>query len=162
MDIIWSYCLVGIITIVLLIIRTINSKILKDFMKQYPTGKKYMVFKKDFFYTVARIALICTIIINGMTLYGHSRFNIPSIIMTILLIIMCILSGISFIAIDENKHFNIAGYNIEEENIKDIKIKEGKNKLTCMILFNEEMNGYQGMEFYLFGKNRQAFVADIE
>lgn len=162
MDIIWSYCLVGVITLVLLIIRTINSRLLKNFMEQYPTGKKYMVFKKDFFYTVARIAVVCTIIINGMTLYGHGRLNIPSIIMTILLIIMCILSGISFIAINEKKHFNIAGYNIEEDNIKDIKIKEGKKRLTCTILFNEEMNGYQGMEFYLFGKNRHEFVADME
>ena len=148
MDIIWSYCLVGVITLVLIIIRLINNNLLKKFMEEYPKGKKYVVFKKDFFFTVARIAVICTLVINAMTLYGHNRLNVPSIIMAILLIIMCLLSGISFIAIHEKKHFNIAGYNIEDENIKDIRIKEGKKKLTCTILFNEEMNGYQGMEFY--------------
>ncbi|WP_053985547.1 hypothetical protein [Niameybacter massiliensis] len=162
MDIIWSYCLVAIITLVLVIIRLINNKILKNFMEEYPSGKKYVIFKKDFFFTVAKIATICTIIINVMTVYGHSRLNVSSIVMTILLITMCLLSGMSFVALNEDKHFNISGYELEESNIKDIKIKEGKRKVTCTILFNEEMNGYQGMEFYLFGKNRQLFIEQIE
>lgn len=162
MDIVWSYCLIGIITLVLLIIRIINSKLLERFMQTYPTCKKYIIFKKDFFYTIARLATVCTIIINSMTLYGHSRLNGSSIIMTLFLVIMCMLSGISFIAIDEEKHFNIGGYTIEEDHIKDIKIKEGKKRLTCTILFKEEMNGYQGMEFYIIGKKMKEFITQIQ
>ena len=105
MDIIWSYCLVAIITLVLVIIRLINNKILKKFMEEYPSGKKYVIFKKDFFFTVAKIATVCTIIINVMTVYGHSRLNVSSIVMTILLITMCLLSGMSFVALNEDKHF---------------------------------------------------------
>lgn len=131
-------------------------------MEKHPEGTKYVVFKKDFFYTVAKLAVLITLIINGMTLYGHSRLNVPSIVMTLFVVMMCLLSGISFVIVDGKKHFDISGYELSEENVKDIKIKEHKMRLSCTILFNEEINGYQGMEFYLFGKDKQKFIDQIE
>ncbi|MEG0952712.1 MAG: hypothetical protein RSE96_12380, partial [Niameybacter sp.] len=114
MDIVWSYCLIAIITLVLVIIRLINNKLLKQFMEKHPEGTKYVVFKKDFFYTVAKLAVLITLIINGMTLYGHSRLNVPSIVMTLFVVMMCLLSGISFVIVDGKKHFDISGYELSE------------------------------------------------
>lgn len=162
MDLIWSYVLILVIILVLIAIRLLNNKILDEFMVEHDTAKKYLVFKKDFFWTVTKISVVCTILINGLMFYGHQRINYQSIMLTLLIIMMCILSGISFVAVDEKKAFNIAGYNLEENQIKDIKIKKRKNRLDCTILFKEEMNGYQGMEFYVFDKEKEEFFNKIK
>lgn len=162
MDLIWSYVLILVILLVLITIRVINNKIVNEFMREHDTAKKYLIFKKDFFWTVTKISVVCTILINGLMLYGHQRINIQSIILTCLVIIMCVLSGISFVAVDEKRAFNIAGYNLDEDQIKDIKIKEHKNRLSYTVLFKEEMNGYQGMEFYVFGTQKEAFAKSIK
>lgn len=162
MDIIWSYVLILVITLVLVAIRMINDKIIKDFMNSHQNAKKYLIFKKDFFWTVTKISIVCTVIINGLMLYGHHRVNAQSIIITLLVIFMCALSGINFAVVDERKAFNIAGYSLEEDFIKDIKIKDHKKRLTCTVLFKEEMNGYQGMEFYVFGSKKEEFIKQIE
>ena len=162
MDLIWSYALILVILLVLITIRVINNKIVNEFMREHDTAKKYLIFKKDFFWTVTKISAVCTILINGLMFYGHQRINNQSIILTLLILIMCVLSGISFVAVDEKKAFNIAGYNLEEDQIKDIKIKEHKNRLSCTVLFKEEMNGYQGMEFYVFGTQKESFAKLIK
>lgn len=162
MEIIWSYVLIAIITLVLITIRMLNNKIVNDFLKEHETAEKYVIFKKDFFFTVAKICVVCTILINGLTLYGHQRMNTQSIVLTFLIIGMCLISCMSFVAVDENKAFNIAGYLVEEDAIKDIQIKEHKNRLTCKVLFKEEINGYQGMEFCIFGQKREAFINKVE
>ncbi|MFQ9695931.1 MAG: hypothetical protein ACLRY5_03785, partial [Zhenhengia sp.] len=69
MEIIWSYVLIAIITLVLITIRMLNNKIVNDFLKEHETAEKYVIFKKDFFFTVAKICVVCTILINGLTLY---------------------------------------------------------------------------------------------
>lgn len=110
MEIIWSYVLIAVITFVLITIRVLNNQIVNDFMKEHETAEKYVIFKKDFFYTVAKVCVVCTILINGLMLYGHQRINSQSIILTCLILAMCAISCISFVAIDKNKAFNIAGY----------------------------------------------------
>lgn len=162
MEIIWSYVLIAVITLVLITIRLLNNKIVDGFMKEHEAAQKYVIFKKDFFFTVAKVCVVCTILINGLMLYGHQRINGQSILLTCLILAMCLISCISFVAIDENKAFNIAGYAVDEEAIKDIQIKEHKNRLSCTVLFKEEINGYQGMEFCVFGQKREAFIKQIE
>ena len=162
MEIIWSYVLIVVITLVLITIRVINNKLVSNFLEEYGTAEKYVIFKKDFFFTVAKICVIFTILINGLTLYGHQRINVQSIILTALIIGMCLISCISFVAVDDHKVLNIAGYLIKEEAIKEIKLKDYKNHLSCKILFEEEINGYQGMEFCLFGQKRQTFKNKVQ
>lgn len=162
MEIVWSYVLIVLITLVLVTIRVINNKLVNNFLKEHETAEKYTIFKKDFFFTVAKICVVVTIIINGLTIYGHQRLNIQSILLTLLIIGMCLISCISFVAVDDQKIFHIAGYLINENAIETIKLKEYKSRLNCKILFKEEINGYQGMEFCLFGQKRQTFKNKVQ
>ena len=162
MEIVWSYVLIILITLVLITIRIINNRLVNNFLEEHETAEKYRIFKKDFFFTVAKICVIVTILINGLTLYGHQRINLQSIILTLLIIGMCLISCISFVAVDEHKVLNIAGYLINQEAIEEIKFKEHKNHLSCKILFKEEINGYQGMEFCLFCQKRQTFKNKVQ
>ncbi|WP_054743022.1 hypothetical protein [Cellulosilyticum ruminicola] len=65
MDIKWSYYLIALIYVLVLVLRCINMQKAAQFKKEHGTLLKFFTIKKDFFTTVAIICSIVAIGING-------------------------------------------------------------------------------------------------
>ncbi|MHC1750215.1 MAG: hypothetical protein AB9856_18255 [Cellulosilyticaceae bacterium] len=162
MDMKWTYLLAVIIYGVLFAIKMINKKISYDFTKglvKQPIAMKG--FKKDFYSSVAIICIVISIGINvATTLTGHG-INIDSIIVTILVMGMAFISGMTHIFVNEEKEMCIAGYILKKGDIKSFKEK-GSRKLTQEIIFAEPIGGYDGIVIKVPANQKKQFIDCIQ
>lgn len=162
MDMKWTYLLTIIIYGVLIAIKLINKKISYDFTRKLENPPIQMKgFKKDFYSSVAVTCIVIAVGINLATILTGHGVNVDSIIVTLLVIGMACISGMTHIFIDNNEKICIAGYILKKGDIKSFKAK-GKNKLTQEITFTEPIGGYEGIVINILGNQKEQFVTCIE
>ena len=156
MDIKWSYYLVMLIYVLVIVLRLINQSKTSHFQKEHTHVLKFFTIKKDFFTTVTIICTIVTLLINTAALVGGKALNTNSIIITLLVIGFTIINSFSSILLDESdKIAMFYGYTLEEGEIEALKSKEKANRTIYDITFTKEIDSYNYAKIIVFGKERQ-------
>ncbi len=155
MDIKWSYYLIALIYVLVLVLRCINMQKAAQFKKERGTVLKFFTIKKDFFTTVAIICSIVAIGINGAALIGGKALNANSIIITLLVIGFTAVNSFTSILLDEeSKSVLFYGYTIEEGEVESLKVKEKSNRTIYDITFTKEIDSYNYAKLIVYGNER--------
>lgn len=162
MDLKWSYYLIVIIYFILIALEVLNKKKAQEFKKNHEKVQQYKAYKKDFFTTVAKICLVLSVIINGLCLYGGNALNWNSLIITVAIIGMALITSNIQILVSEEGEFNIGGLDLNATDIKDFETKKRKNRTKNSIVFQDTINGYEGIEFYLNEGQSDKFLENIK
>lgn len=158
MDIRWSYCLIGIIYVLVLGLRAVNFIRRKQFEKEHTDSIQVFSIKKDFFTTVSIICTVVTLGINGAALIGGKPINLSSIIVTLLVIGFTVINSFTYILFSEQAgQVVFLGYTLRQGDIESLKIKERSKRITFNMTFSKDIDGYNYTKVMIFGKNRKAF-----
>lgn len=162
MDLKWSYYLIVIIYFILIALEVLNKKKAQEFKKNHEKVQQYKAYKKDFFTTVAKICVVLSVIINGLCLYGGNTLNWNSLIITVAIIGMALITSNIQILVSEEGEFNIGGLDLNAADIKDFESKKRKNCTKNSIAFQDNINGYEGIEFYLSEGQSDKFLENMK
>lgn len=155
MDIKWSYYLIALIYVLVLVLRCINMQRASRFKKEHTTHLKFFTIKKDFFTTVAIICTIVAIGINGAALIGGKSPNANSIIITLLVIGFTMINSFTSILLDEEANTALFyGYTIGEGEVESIKVKEKSKSTVYDITFTKEVDSYNYAKIIVYGNER--------
>lgn len=155
MDIKWSYYLIALIYVLVLVLRCINMQKAAHFKKEHTTYLKFFTIKKDFFTTVAIICSVVTIGINGAALIGGKALNMNSIIVTLLVIGFTIINSFTTILLDEENNMTLFyGYTIGEGEVESLKVKEKSKRTIYDITFTKEVDSYNYAKLIVYGNER--------
>lgn len=162
MDIRWSYYLIIALYCVLGILKWLNGRDLKTFKNTHQEIVCFKGVKKDFFATVAIICTVITVAINGAALMAGKPFILSSVFITLCIIGMALLTTrIQVLTTNEGRLW-VDGTSLLSSDIKEVIIKEKKAKTQYQIVFENPINGYDGVAFALSGEQRQAFTTYIQ
>ena len=143
MDMKWTYLLAVIIYGVLVLIKIINKKINHDFIKALEAPPiKFVGFKKDFYSSIAMICIVVSIGINLASVLTTHPINWDSIMVTILVIGMAFISGMTNIYVGNDNTVCIGGYIFKKGDIASIHLKNKKGN-SQEIIFKEDIGGFQ-------------------
>ncbi|PHV71952.1 hypothetical protein CS063_00300 [Sporanaerobium hydrogeniformans] len=165
MDIKWSYYLIGLIYILVIVLKMINNSKSKTFKEQYPKAIKILILKRDFFTTVSLCCTVGTLFINGAALWGNKPFNTSSLLITFLVLGFTYFNSVSTLFIDEEAHKAfLIGYELCPEEIESHKVKVKKNMNFYEMNFTKEIDSYNYIKFISFGqnKNKIEFLWDVK
>lgn len=159
MDIKWSYYLIGVIYILVIILKIINTTKVQQFKKENNQAMKLLTIKKDFFTTVSLICIIVTFFINTAALMGEKPINKPSILITLLVIGFTFINSVLNIFLSqENEIVLLLGYELKKGEIEHLKVKERKLFTSYDMTFSKEIDSYNYAKLLVFGKQREALT----
>lgn len=161
MDIKWSYYIIAALYGIIILLKVLNANEQTQFKKTDSEALVYKIYKKDFFYTIAVVCTAITVLINGVSILAGKPLVIESIIITLLIVGMAYLTGNIEMLTTAQGTLLIDGTKIEMSNIKEVIIKEKKEKTQYHILFEQPINGYEGIEFALKGEKQKEFTQYI-
>ncbi len=157
MDIKWSYYLIVIIYVLVIILRLANSLSTQRYKKQHNDYKAVFSIKKDFFTTVSMACLVTTIAINIAALLGGRPINKDSIIITLLVMGFTLINSCYMVFFSETSTSVCwLGYELNSGEIEDLKIKEGRIKTTLSMTLTKEIDSYNYAKLVVFGLNKKA------
>nr|WP_302596006.1 hypothetical protein [uncultured Cellulosilyticum sp.] len=163
MDIKWSYYLIALIYVLVIVLRLINMGKATKFKEEHVSHLKFFTIKKDFFTTVTIICIVVTVAINGAALIGGKNLNMNSIIITLLVIGFTLINSFTSILLDEEGNKALFyGYTIEEGEIESLKAKEKSKKTIYDITFTKEVDSYNYAKLIVYGSNREKLKAAFE
>lgn len=157
MDIKWSYYLIIILYVIIFLLKYLNKHQHQIFRKTHENVGVYKVHKRDFFYTIAVMCTLITLFINGAALLAGKPLVISAFIITLLIIGMAYLTGRIELLTTENGLILIDGTTIQSDHVKEVVIKNKKAKTHYEILFQEPINGYEGITFDISGNKQSVF-----
>lgn len=156
MDIKWSYYLIILIYMLVIILRLVNSLSAQKYKKQHQDYKAVFSIKKDFFTTVSIACLVTTVAINSAALIGGRPINKSSIIITILVIGFTLINSCYKIYFsEESTSVCWLGYEINAGEIEELKIKEGQMKTVISMTLSKEIDSYNFAKLVVFGKDKK-------
>ncbi len=156
MDIKWSYYLIAIIYVLVLVLRLMNIISARRFKNQYKDCKSVFSIKKDFFTTVSTACIATTIAINGAAMIGRRPINKDSILITILVIGFTIINSCyTVLFAEEEGCVCYLGYQLKQGDIEELKIKEGRLKTTVSMTLTKEIDSYNYTKLMIFGNNKK-------
>ena len=155
MNIKWSYYLIGLIYILVIVLKVINKNKSQAFKEQYPEAIKILILKRDFFTTVSLCCIIATLFINGAALCGGKALNISSLLVTVLVLGFTYFNSLSYIllSVEQNKAC-LFGYELIPEEIENHKVKSHKKMSFYEMTFNKEIDSYNYVKLIAFGENK--------
>ena len=163
MDIKWSYCLIGVIYILVAILKMINAMKTREFKDGKRKIIKLLVIKRDFFTTVSIICIFVTIFINGAAFKGGKPLNKASILITFLVIGFTLLNRILHIFVaEEEKELLFLGYALQKGDVESCKFKERKHFTSYDITFVKEIDSYNYTKLLVFGNEREKLKEVIQ
>lgn len=162
MEIKWSYYLIILLYVIIGILKVLSVHEHTRLKKEYPDVSVYKTYKRDFFQTIAIICTVITVCINLAALIGGKGIVGSSIIVTLCIIGMAFLTGYIELLTTDTGTLCLDGTLIEANNIKEVIIKEKKNKTSYEILFVEPISGYESVAFDLRGDKRSTFTNYIK
>lgn len=162
MDIKWSYYLIALIYILVMILKLINSTLTLRFKKQNESTIKLVAVKRDFFTTVSIICIFTTIFINAAALNGGKSINAPSILITLLVVGFTLMNSFIHIFVAQKEEtILLLGYSLKKGEIETIKQKERKGFTSYDITFTKEIDSYNYAKLMVFGKERNQLKATL-
>ena len=156
MDIKWSYYLIAVIYILVIVLRLINTTRVTKFKQTHQDCIKVFSIKKDFFTTVSVICILATLAINIAALCGGRPVNITSMLVTLLVIGFTIINSFSNIMVSEEaKEILFCGYTLNKGDIENVKVKTQKVRYVFNVNFNKEVDSYNYAKILAFGANKE-------
>ncbi len=154
MNIKWSYYLIGLIYILVIVLKVINKNKSQAFKSQYPDAIQILTLKRDFFTTVSLCCIFATLFINGAALWGGKPLNGSSIFITLMVLGFTYFNSIAYIlfSVEQNKAL-LFGYELEPEEIEKYKVKEHKHVCFYEMTFTKEIDSYNYIKLLAFGED---------
>lgn len=163
MNIRWSYYLIAILYILLILLRGINYLNEAEYKKENANYGKVLSIKKDFFTTVALICIVVTCAINIAALIGGKAINTSSIWITLLVIGFTILNSITVILYSkENNSVCFLGHTLKSSDIESLKVKSSKKVTKLNLIFAHEIESYNYAKIFVFGKEKENLIKMLE
>lgn len=157
MDIKWSYYLIAVIYILVIVLRLINNTRVSKFKADHQDCIQVFAIKKDFFTTVSVICILVTLAINIAALCGSRPLNTNSMVVTVLVIGFTVINSFSNIILSEaSKEMLFCGYTLAKGDIENVKVKTHNVRYAFSINFNKEIDSYNYAKIVAFGANKEA------
>ncbi len=162
MDIKWSYYLIALVYILVILLKCINNGIASQFKNEHQGVIRLVVLKRDFFTTVSVICAATAIFINTAALSGGKSINIPSILVTLLVIGFTLINSVIYLFVAPNEEkILLTGYQLERGEIENVKVKERRGFSSYDITFTKEIDSYNYAKLTVFGKARNELKTTI-
>lgn len=163
MNIKWAYYLIAIIYVILIVLKGINYLNLKAYEKENADVHKAVIFKKDFFTTVALICIVVTCAINIAAIIGGKNLNTSSIIITCFVIGFTMINSFEYIRFsDVTQTLFLAGYTLKDGDIEKVKYKQGSRRNALRVTLTREIESYYYIKMSVYGKNKDQVVTLLE